>query len=333
MVETIYPRTKDISVLSSRARAAVALTAAAALTLTACGSDEPSQAERTATGVVDQVEVTPGTDKDAPKITLEDKTVSVEKTEVKTVKEGKGAPVAEDDIVVLDIALFNGKDGSALEGTETYTQEPLAFDLGNAQMIPGLRNAILGQKVGSTATAIAPPAEMFGEAGNEQLGVSGTDSIVMVYDLKSTMLKEAKGKEAKPKKGVPVVQYATDKPATFTMPKGTAPKETEVETLVAGEGPEVKKGDTVYVTYTGALWKDGKVFDSSKQEGRRPFPVTLGGGQVIKGWDEGLVGTKVGDRVLITVPPKDGYGKAGSQDGSIKGDDTIVFVVDVLGAV
>lgn len=319
--------------LSPRARAAVALAAAATLTLSACGSDEPSQAESTATGVVDQVEVTPGTDKAAPKITLEDKTVSVEKTEVKTVKEGKGAPVGEDDIVVLDIALFNGKDGKALEGTETYSAEPLAFDLGNPQMIPGLRRGILGQKVGSTATAVIPPAEMFGEAGNAQLGVSGTDSVVMVVDVKGTMLKEAKGKEAKPKKGLPTVKYSTDKPATFTMPKGKAPTETQVETLVAGDGEKVAKGDTVYVSYTGALWKNGKVFDSSKQEGRRPFPVTLGQGQVIKGWDEGLVGTKVGDRVLLVVPPKDGYGATGSRDGSITKDDTIVFVVDVLGAV
>lgn len=319
--------------LSPRARAAVALAAAATLTLSACGSDEPSQAESTATGVVDQVEVTPGTDKAAPKITLEDKTVSVEKTEVKTVKEGKGAPVGEDDIVVLDIALFNGKDGKALEGTETYSAEPLAFDLGNPQMIPGLRRGILGQKVGSTATAVIPPAEMFGEAGNTQLGVSGTDSVVMVVDVKGTMLKEAKGKEAKPKKGLPTVKYSTDKPATFTMPKGKAPTETQVETLIAGDGEKVAKGDTVYVSYTGALWKNGKVFDSSKEEGRRPFPVTLGQGQVIKGWDEGLVGTRVGYRVLLVVPPKDGYGATGSQDGSITKDDTIVFVVDVLGAV
>lgn len=319
--------------LSPRARAAVALAAAATLTLSACGSDEPSQAESTATGVVDQVEVTPGTDKAAPKITLKDKTVSVEKTEVKTVKEGKGAPVGEDDIVVLDIALFNGKDGKALEGTETYSAEPLAFDLGNPQMIPGLRRGILGQKVGSTATAVIPPAEMFGEAGNTQLGVSGTDSVVMVVDVKGTMLKEAKGTEAKPKKGLPTVKYSTDKPATFTMPKGKAPTETQVETLIAGDGEKVAKGDTVYVSYTGALWKNGKVFDSSKEEGRRPFPVTLGQGQVIKGWDEGLVGTKVGDRVLLVVPPKDGYGATGSQDGSITKDDTIVFVVDVLGAV
>jgi peptidylprolyl isomerase len=174
---------------------------------------------------------------------------------------------------------------------------------------------------------------MFGETGNAQLGVSGTDSVVMVVDVKGTMLKEAKGKAVKPEKGMPTVKYSTDQPASFTMPKGKAPKDTQVETLVAGDGPEVKKGDTVYVTYTGALWKNGKVFDSSKKEGGRPFPVTLGAGQVIKGWDEGLVGTKVGDRVLLVIPPKDGYGATGSQDGSITKDDTIVFVVDVLGAV
>lgn len=317
----------------SRARATVALTAAAALTLTACGGDDTEAPEAASSGAVDQVKVSAGTEKAAPKIALEDKSVSTSKTEVKTVKEGKGAPVSKDDVVTVDIALYNGTSGKPIPNTETYTADPIAIDLGNEQIFPGLRNGIVGQKVGSTATAVVPPKEMFGETGNEQLGVAATDSVVMVYDVKDVMLKEAEGKEVAAKSGLPKVTYSTDKAATFEMPKGKAPSSTTAQTLVQGDGATVKKGDTAYVSYTGALWKNGKVFDSSKQEGRRPFAVPVGGGQVIKAWDEELAGTKVGDRVLLVVPPKDGYGKTGSPDGSITKDDTIVFVIDVLGKV
>lgn len=319
--------------LNHRARAAAALAAAAALTLTACGDDEPAEEETTGSGAVEQVEVTTGSDDKAPSISLKEDSVSTEETEVKTLKEGTGAPVGEDDIVTMDVALYNGKDGKPIEGTETYTDKPLALDMGNQQMFPGLRNGVLGQKVGSSAVAVLPPKEMFGDSGNEQLGVSADDSIVMVYDVKSVMLKEAKGKEATPGKDLPKVEYRSDQPAKFTMPKGKPPKETVVEPLIEGEGEKVKKGETVYVTYTGALWKDGKVFDSSKQEERRPFAFPVGQGQVIKAWDEGIEGRKVGDRLLLVVPPKDGYGDQGSPDGTIKKNDTIVFVVDILGKV
>lgn len=327
-----YP-TLGLPVLPKRARVAAALTAAAALGLSACGSDEKAAEDTASTGIVDQVSVTAGTDTKAPTISLEEKSVSASKTEVKTIKEGKGAPVGKDDIVVLDIALFNGKDGKAIEGSETYTSKPIAFDLGSEEMYDGLRNGILGQKVGSTSTAVVPPSEMFGSAGNQQLGISGTDSLVMVYDIKSVMLKEADGKAVAAKSGMPKVTYHADKPATFVIPKSDPPTSTKISTLVQGDGATVRKGDTVYVSYTGALWKNGKVFDSSKKEGRRPFPVTLGAGSVITAWDEQLVGTKVGDRILLVVPPKDGYGSTGSPDGSITKNDTIVFVIDVLGKV
>ena len=79
------------------------------------------------------------------------------------------------------------------------------------------------------------------------------------------------------------------------------------------------------------LWRDGSVFDSSWKRGAEAdFPI--GTGQVIPAWDKVLVGKKVGSRVLLVVPPADGYGSTGSQDGSIKATDTLVFVVDILDA-
>ena len=85
------------------------------------------------------------------------------------------------------------------------------------------------------------------------------------------------------------------------------------------------------VQYTGVNWRTKKVFDSSWSR-REPFATVIGEGQVIQGWDDGLVGQTVGSRVLLVIPPADGYGKTGSSSVGIKGTDTIVFAVDILGA-
>ena len=122
-------------------------------------------------------------------------------------------------------------------------------------------------------------------------------------------------------------------PATITVPKGAkAPAKTVVQPLIPGEGAAVKAGQTVRVAYTGALYKDGSVFDSSANRPEEPyFEFPLGQGGVIKGWDAGLAGQPVGSRVLLVIPPADGYGEAGSPP-KISGTDTLVFVVDILAA-
>jgi peptidylprolyl isomerase len=80
----------------------------------------------------------------------------------------------------------------------------------------------------------------------------------------------------------------------------------------------------------GVIWKGGKQFDASWDKGA-PAAFPIGVGQVIPGWDAGLVGAKAGSRVLLAVPPAQGYGTKGEPRAGIKGTDTLVFVVDVLG--
>ena len=94
-----------------------------------------------------------------------------------------------------------------------------------------------------------------------------------------------------------------------------------------GKGAKVASGQTVRVAYTGALWGNGKVFDSNATG----FTTAIGVGQVVPGWDKSIVGQTVGSRLLLVVPPADGYGAQGQ--GEIKGTDTMVFVVDILAAV
>jgi FKBP-type peptidyl-prolyl cis-trans isomerase len=97
---------------------------------------------------------------------------------------------------------------------------------------------------------------------------------------------------------------------------------------VVGEGLEAEKFDILTVHYTGKL-EDGTVFDSSKNPGRDPFPVTIGIGQVIKGWDEGIVGMKVGGTRTLTIPPEMGYGARGAGN-VIPPNATLIFEVELL---
>ncbi|HMO10980.1 MAG TPA: FKBP-type peptidyl-prolyl cis-trans isomerase [Actinotalea sp.] len=119
-----------------------------------------------------------------------------------------------------------------------------------------------------------------------------------------------------------------DKP-TLTFPDNPAPDDLAVEVLVQGSGDTVQAGDTIEVNYYGQIW-NGRMFDNSYDRGASiDFPI--GVGAVIGGWDDGLVGQLVGSRVLLSIPPHLGYGPRGMPAAGIGGDDTLVFVVDVLG--
>ena len=101
-----------------------------------------------------------------------------------------------------------------------------------------------------------------------------------------------------------------------------------IEDIKIGDGQEVEKFNIVTVNYTGLL-ENGTKFDSSLNPGRTPFRFTVGAGQVIKGWDEGLMGMKVGGKRKLTIPPELGYG---SRDhGPIPANSTLIFEIDLLG--
>lgn len=106
------------------------------------------------------------------------------------------------------------------------------------------------------------------------------------------------------------------------------PENLVVKELVVGDGPVVLPGDTLTVHYVGTL-SDGKVFDSSLDRDT-PFTFTLGVGQVIRGWDEGLAGMRVGGKRQLTVPPEYGYGEEGA--GTVPPNSTLIFEVELLDA-
>ena len=101
-----------------------------------------------------------------------------------------------------------------------------------------------------------------------------------------------------------------------------------IEDIKIGDGAEAFEYNKVTVNYTGKL-EDGSIFDSSLKQGRTPFAFTLGVGSVIKGWDLGVKGMKVGGRRKLTIPPELGYGDQGAGN-IIPPGSTLVFEVDLL---
>jgi FKBP-type peptidyl-prolyl cis-trans isomerase len=126
-------------------------------------------------------------------------------------------------------------------------------------------------------------------------------------------------------------------PEPTPEPRHTAAAEPEVpepadlksEDLTVGTGAEAKDGDKVKVNYTGRLLKTNFMFDSSVGPGKKPFEFQIGKGAVIKGWDQGVVGMKVGGKRKLTIPSRLGYGDKGSPP-KIPGKSTLVFEVELL---
>ena len=254
---------------------------------------------------------------------------------VRTLYQGTGATVTSSDGTIGNYVSYDWSVATHKPLGSTFGQGTPALFVG--PLLPGLDKALLGQKVGSRVVVVMPPADGFGSAGNSQEGIGANDNLVFVVDIDSSFATASvPGKQTSDGGGAlptvtPSAAGSANGPA-ITIPGGVTPPATlQVKPLIRGTGPVVKQGQDIAVQYTGVIWRTGQVFGSSWQS-KTPLTTPIGEGQVIKGWDTGLVGQTVGSRVLLVVPPADGYGSAGQSQVGINGTDTLVFVVDILGA-
>ena len=240
---------------------------------------------------------------------------------------GAGAKAVKGSQLMLDYVILNGRTGEEVE--TSYGNNPVSLLLDQSST-KALVDGLIGSAPGSRVLIAVAPKDGLAKNG-ASVGVKKNDTLVFVMDVKDVKspLASATGAAVTPPPGLPTVKLAANGAPTITMPKTDAPANLVVQPLIVGDGPVVKTGDTITVHYTGAIWKGGKVFDSSWKRGE-PTQFAIGTGQVIAGWDEGLVGQTVGSQVLLVVPPDKGYGTSGQPSAGIKGTDTLVFVVDIL---
>jgi FKBP-type peptidyl-prolyl cis-trans isomerase len=251
----------------------------------------------------------------------------------KTLIQGTGPALTTSQSLLGNFVLYDWSGKTHKLIGSTYTDGvPTLF---TGSLLPGLETALEGQKVGSRVLAVIPPKDAFGTAGNSQIGVGANDTVVFVIDMVKSFDNTAGVPGTQTSNGggaLPTVTAgAAGKGPTITIPKTAAPKTLQVKTLIKGTGPAVKKGNYIVVQYTGVNYRTGKVFDSSWSRSE-PWATVIGEGQVIPGWDTGLIGQTVGSRVLLVIPPADGYGKTGSSSAGIKGTDTLVFAIDIISA-
>jgi len=309
-----------------RTAAALLLPLIAALGLVACGSSPPASPNTLVSAT--------GTFGKAPNVSIPAKKAGSD-LYIKTEIQGNGPVLKKSDAFLGNYVVYIWSGTTHKLALSTYTATPQVL---SGTLLPGLETALEGKKMGSRVLAVLPPKYGYGPNGNSQVGITPTDTLVFVVDMLKTYAATASASGTHVSNGggnLPTVTATTGKAPTITIPKKTAPPNNlVVTTLIKGSGPPVTKGQEVVTQYVGVIWRTGSVFDSSWSRGA-PFGFQIGASpaQIIPGWDTGLLGVPVGSRVMLVIPPKDGYGSSGESSAGITGTDTLVFVVDVLDAV
>jgi FKBP-type peptidyl-prolyl cis-trans isomerase len=307
-----------------------ALLAPVAVTAVLAGcSSSPSPAA----GTNNAVKVT-GTASTAPTISIPAKPAS-KNLVTRTLIAGHGAKLTADDsyLANFDIYVWHGKTSKQLISTYKSTPQVLPVTMG----LTGLQQALAGQRVGARVLAVLPPKYAYGSKGNSEIGVTGSDTMVWVVDLLKEFPPDASAVGQHVTDGGGKLPTVSTTPGTTTapsveIPKNSPPSKLVVTTLIRGSGATIQKDQSIVVRYEGVIWRTGKTFNTNWPSATEPTlpPNVFTLGQLIPAWNTGLIGQKVGSRVMLVVPPAEGYGTKGSPQVGIKGTDTLVFVVDIL---
>lgn len=323
------------------------IAAAAVLVLTACGgSPDPSASQSAspspspsdsasptasptptipATSSLDGIKVT-GKRLEAPKVDFE-KPLRIDQTRFEVLEAGSGPKAAADGMVTVHYYGVNGRTGEVFD--ESYAAgSPVTFALN--RVIAGFQKGLTGQQPGSRVLIAVPGEDGYDESYkiDPQYAPAGYelfDTLLFVVDVVDVSLTEPSGSAVTPAAGLPTVSSGTGKPEV-TIPSADPPKSLVAQTLIEGDGRTIEAGDTILARYVGVSWKTGKVFDDGFAT---PTSGEVSDGKLIPGWVKGLKGKTVGSRVLLVLPPEDGYPE-GSNNPPVEKGDTVVYVVDLL---
>ncbi len=222
-------------------------------------------------------------------------------------EEGDGEVPEEGQPVRIHYTAWLEEDGTRIDSSIDMG-EPLSFELGSEQVFPGWNEAVALMDEGDLWQVIIPSELALGEQGAGDV-IPPDSNLIMQIEL------------------VELLPPAPDAPSEVDEDEYTTTESgLQYADLEEGEGDEAQEGDAVTVHYTGWL-EDGTRFDSSYTRGE-PLPVVVGAGQVIPGWDEGLVGMKAGGRRQLVIPPDLAYGEQGA-GGVIPPDATLIFEVEM----
>jgi peptidylprolyl isomerase len=309
-------------------RSVTALAALVLLSTAACGSDGEGGSSDSAGGeTLDGLTVS-GDFGEKPTIKIDE--LDVEKVESAELIEGDGPEVTKDSYVDYRFSIVN-IDGEEVAGNY---QENEPTELVVAQQPQSIIDAVVGTRIGSRVAIAIPVKDLVGDQGAPQAGLEPDADMVLVFD----MIEEgeappapAECKDAGKLTDEPevVAEGDTVTGLDFSGSPENPPCELQVITLTKGNGKTVKVGDEIKAHYYGTVWGGEEPFDSSFERGE-PATFPLAEGSLIDGWVKGLEGVKVGSRVMLVIPPEQGYGDQGSGD-QIPGGSTLVFVIDVLG--
>jgi len=300
--------------------------------LAGCGSSSKSSTSSSSSAGANSAVTATGTFGKAPTVSIP-KAKPGAKLEVKTLIRGTGSTLTKADAMAANFVLYFWSGTTSSLKANTFTSSPTVI---GGTMLPGLETALIGQKVGSRVLAVIPPADGYGTTGNSQLGITATTTLVFVIDVLKSYSDTAAATGTQVSNGggdLPTVSAKAASAPTLAFSSTKPPSGLVAKTLIKGSGPKVVKGEFVIAQYTGYIWRTKAVFGSSWSSGS-PFGFVIGASpeQVIPGWDKGLEGQTVGSRVILSIPPAEGYGSAGNSDAGIKGTDSLVFVVDIVDA-
>ena len=232
--------------------------------------------------------------------------VTEEGLQITDTEVGTGAEAESMDFLTIH---FEG----ALEGGEIFEStfernEPIVVQVGSGQLpMQGWDEGMIGMREGGKRSLVIPPNLAFGDEGIEDF-IPGGENIYMDIELVSI--------------SKPPQQWGFDETALETTDSGL-----QYYVHEEGNGDQPEAGDLILVHYSGYL-EDGTMFDSSTLRDE-PFEFPVGDGQVIPGWDEGLLDMSVGEKRTLVIPPELGYGESGA-GGVIPPNATLIFDVELL---